>query len=119
MKDDLLGDESRHAEHVRRGMAARQRDTCRLCAAEARGWEYDLAPALILLLDEYLNGRGGGRALVDALARLTPNQSAAAGSYAAKRGGAAAGRVEEILRLVGVAPARGRAAEEPESDSGD
>ncbi len=118
MEEDLR-EESRHAEHVRRGMAARQRDTCRLCAAEARGWEYDLPPALILMLDEYLNGRGDGRPLVDALARLTPNQSAAAGSYASERGGAAAGRVEEILRLLGVAPARGRAEEAPESDGGD
>lgn len=109
-------DESRHEEHMRGGLYGQLRDACRLCGAEARGREYDLSPALVLQLDEYLAGRGDGRALVDALARLTPNQASAVGSYAAERGGAAGGRVAEILHMLGVAPARGRAQEEPESD---
>src|ERR671937_451784 len=103
--------EEETVEHMRPGLVGELRGVCRLCAAEVTGWKYDLPPSLILLLDDYLAGRGDDRECADALARLTPNQVTAVRLYAADRGsegGAAAERVAVMLDSLVAEPTTAR-----------
>ena len=88
--------------------------------AERRGWQYDLPASLMLLLDDYVAGRGDERRCADALARLTPNQAESVKAYAADRaaeGVAAAEHLLEMLTSLGATPTVGRARVRPTPES--
>ena len=88
--------------------------------AEARGRKYDLPYSLVLLLDDYLAGRGDERGCADALAKLTPNQSESVRVYAADRaaeGIEAAEHLAGMLTSLGVGAAAGRAQVRPAAES--
>jgi hypothetical protein len=88
--------------------------------AEARGRAYDLPYSLVLLLDDYVAGRGDERRCADALARLTPNQTESVKAYAADRaaeGFEAAEHLAGMLTSLGTTPAAGRARVRPTAES--
>lgn len=88
--------------------------------AEERGWRYDLPPTLILVLDDYLAGRGDERRCSDALSKLTPNQAESVRTYAADRaaeGIEAAEHLAGMLTSLGTGTAAGRARIRPSAES--
>ena len=88
--------------------------------AERRGWRYDLPASLMLLLDDYLAGRGDERRCADALAKLTPNQAESVKAYASDRaaeGVEVAERLTDMLTSLGASAVAGRARVKPTAES--
>lgn len=77
---------------------------------------YDLPSSLVLLLDDYMAGRGDERRCADALAKLTPNQVESVKGYITDReaeGFEAAEHLADMLTSLGVTPSAGRARVRP------
>ena len=112
----VFGGRPRNARDVGTVTKKKQREI----ESERRGWQYDLPASLMLLLDDYMAGRGDERRCADALARLTPNQVESVKVYITDReaeGVEAAGHLADMLTSLGATPTAGRARVWPKAES--